>query len=125
MVLTIPLFLVASRVSYGRKNRKKYNWGEYCIPVVYATILVFLYRCLLSIVFAISDQLYNFMDNWDWLVLLAAFTACFKKMLDFSIVKTVWRTILMYAVYFAVISLIIVIAGTLFVIFNYDTLMSI
>jgi len=125
MVLTIPLFLVASRVSYGRKNRKKYNWGEYCIPVVYATILVFLYRCLLSIVFAISDQLYNFMDNWDWLVLLVAFTACFKKMLDFSIVKTVWRTILMYAVYFAVICLIIVIAGTLFVIFNYDTLMSI
>lgn len=125
MVLTIPLYLFASRISYGRNNRKKYNWGEYCIPVVYATILVFLYRCLLSIIYAISDKLYDFLDNWVWVVVLVAFTACFKKMLGFSIVKTVWRTLLMCVVYYAVIILLIVVAGTIFVLINYDTLKSV
>lgn len=125
MVLTIPLYLFASRISYGRNNRKRYNWGEYCIPVVYATILVFLYRCLLSIIFAISDKLYDFLDNWVWVVFLAAFTVCFKKMLGFSIVKTVWRTLLMCVVYYAVIILLIVVAGTIFVLINYDALKSV
>lgn len=125
MVLTIPLYLFASRISYGRNNRKRYNWGEYCIPVVYATILVFLYRCLLSIIYAISDKLYDFLDNWVWVVFLVAFTACFKKMLGFSIVKTVWRTLLMCVVYYAVIILLIVVAGTIFVLINYDTLKSV
>ena len=125
MVLTIPLYLFASRISYGRNNRKRYNWGEYCIPVVYATILVFLYRCLLSIIFAISDKLYDFLDNWVWVVFLAAFTVCFKKMLGFSIVKTMWRTLLMCVVYYAVIILLIVVAGTIFVLINYDALKSV
>jgi hypothetical protein len=125
MVLTIPLYLFAARVSYGKKNRKKYNWGEYCIPVVYATILVFLYRCLLSIIYAMSDKVYTVLNKWIWVVFLAAFTVCFKKMLGFSIVKTVWRTILMCVVYFAVIGLIIVIAGTLFVLLNYNTVRSV
>lgn len=125
MVLTIPLYLFASRISYGRNNRKRYNWGEYCIPVVYATILVFLYRCLLSIIYAISDKLYDFLDNWVWVVFLVAFTACFKKMLGFSIVKTVWRTLLMCVVYYAVIILLIVVAGTIFVLINYDALKSV
>lgn len=125
MVLTIPLYLFASRISYGRNNRKRYNWGEYCIPVVYATILVFLYRCLLSIIFAISDKLYDFLDNWVWVVFLAAFTVCFKKMLGFSIVKTVWRTLLMCVVYYAVIILLIVVAGTIFVLINHDALKSV
>ncbi|MBR6093330.1 MAG: DUF3667 domain-containing protein [Bacteroidales bacterium] len=124
MVLTIPLYLFASRISYGRNNRKKYNWGEYCIPVVYATILVFLYRCLLSIIFAISDKLYDFLDNLVWVVFWAAFTACFKKMLGFSIVKTVWRTVLMCVVYYAVIILMIVVVGSIFVLINYDALKS-
>lgn len=125
MVLTIPLYLFASRISYGRNNRKRYNWGEYCIPVVYATILVFLYRCLLSIIYAMSDKVYTVLNKWIWVVFLAAFTVCFKKMLGFSIVKTVWRTLLMCVVYYAVIILLIVVAGTIFVLINYDALKSV
>ena len=45
-ILTIPIYILAARVSYGKKNRKKYNWGEYCIPIVYSLIVLVLYRCL-------------------------------------------------------------------------------
>jgi RNA polymerase subunit RPABC4/transcription elongation factor Spt4 len=122
MVMTIPVYLLSARVCYGRKNRKRYNWGEYSIPVIYATIMTFLYRCVASICYAFSPKIYDVMDNWAGLVVIVAFTVCFKKMLEFSTVKTVWRTILMDVFYFSVIIGLIVVAGVLFVWINYNAL---
>ena len=122
MALTIPLYILAARISYGRKNRRRYNWGEYCIPVVYATIVVFLYRCIASICFAISKGLFEVLDNWSWIVVLTAFTMCFKKMLEYTIVKTVWRTVVLHVVYFMIVLFLIILFGALFIIVYYDEL---
>lgn len=125
MALTIPLYILAARISYGRKNRRRYNWGEYCIPVVYATIIVFLYRCIASICFAFSRNLFEVMDNWSWIVVLTAFTMCFKKMLEFTIVKTVWRTIVLHVVYYMIVVFLIAVIGVLYILVYFDELKTI
>lgn len=84
--------------------------------------MTFLYRCVASICYAFSPKIYDVMDNWAGLVVIVAFTVCFKKMLEFSTVKTVWRTILMDVFYFSVIIGLIVVAGVLFVWINYNAL---
>lgn len=103
MVLTIPLYILMARWCYGKKNRKRYNWGEYCIPVVYATILVYIYSCVASICYLISDRLYDFFDKWSFVFTIIAYSMCFKKMLEFSVAKTVWRTVLLHVAYFTVV----------------------
>lgn len=110
MLLTIPVYIAMARLCYGRTNRRRYNWGEYCIPVVYATIIVFLYRCLASILFVFSEKIYDSMDSLGWLVTIIAYSICFKKMLEFSVVKTAWRSALVYVFYFATMFVLVVIA---------------
>ena len=61
-ILTIPVYILAARLSYGKKNRKKYNWGEYCIPIVYSLILLVLYRCVMSIVYYFSPEIADKME---------------------------------------------------------------
>ena len=109
-ILTIPVYILAARLSYGKKNRKKYNWGEYCIPIVYSLILLVLYRCVMSIVYYFSPEISDKMENWIILLNIVVFTACFKNMFEFRIVKMVWRsflTIVLYWVLFITIALII------------------
>ena len=111
-ILTIPVYILAARVSFGRKNRKKYNWGEYCIPIVYSLIMLVLYRCLMSIAFYFSPDIADKMQKWTIVLNILFFTACFKKMFDFNVAKMVWRsflTIVFYWVFF--ITLALVIAG--------------
>lgn len=119
MVLTIPIYILAARACYGRKNRKKYNWGEYCIPVVYATIIVTLYRCISSICFAFSTKLYDFLDDWSWAVTVVAFSMCFKKMLEFSIAKTIWKSLVLFVFYWMTLFMLIIVFGILYVIIFY------
>ena len=78
-ILTIPVYLLSARVVYGKKNRKKYNWGEYSIPMVYSLILLILFKCLVSIAYYISSNMADVMDNFTVIVNIIAFTACFKK----------------------------------------------
>ena len=109
-ILTIPVYILAARLSYGKKNRKKYNWGEYCIPIVYSLILLVLYRCVMSIVYYFSPEIADKMEDWIILLNIVVFTACFKNMFEFRIVKMVWRsflTIVLYWVLFITIALII------------------
>ena len=101
---------MAARLSYGKKNRKKYNWGEYCIPIVYSLILLVLYRCVMSIVYYFSPEIADKMEDWIILLNIVVFTACFKNMFEFRIVKMVWRsflTIVLYWVLFITIALMI------------------
>lgn len=100
-ILTIPVYLLSARVVYGKKNRKKYNWGEYSIPMVYSLILLILFKCLVSIAYYISSNMADVMDNFTVIVNIIAFTACFKKMVEFSTLKTVWRSFLLLVFYWA------------------------
>lgn len=105
-ILTIPIYILAARVCFGKRNRKKYNWGEYCIPIVYSSVLLVLYRCLMSIVFYFSPELSEKMDDLIIILNIIVFTACFRKMFDFKVVKMVWRsflTIVFYGLFLAFI----------------------
>ena len=109
-ILTVPFYIFAARVCYGKKNRKRYNRGEYCIPIIYSLIIVVLYQCLTSIAFYFSDAIYDQMDNLNPLVTIAAFTACFRKMMEFDVAKMVWRSFLVHVFYYVVVVAIVGIA---------------
>ena len=109
-ILTVPFYIFAARACYGKKNRKRYNRGEYCIPIIYSLIIVVLYQCLTSIAFYFSDAVYDQMDNLNPLVTIAAFTACFRKMMEFDVAKMVWRSFLVHVFYYIVVVAIVAIA---------------
>ena len=109
-ILTIPFYIFAARVCYGKKNRKRYNRGEYCIPIIYSLIIVVLYQCLTSIAFYFSDAICDTMDDLNLLVTIAAFTACFRKMMEFDVAKMVWRSFLVHLFYYIVVVAIVAIA---------------
>lgn len=102
-ILTIPVYILAARLSYGRQNRRKYNWGEYCIPMVYSLVLLVLYRCLMSIVFYFSHTMADKMDDFMFVINIVVFTICFKKMMGFKTLKTVWRSFLVLVFYWILI----------------------
>lgn len=106
-VFTIPVYILAARMGYGRKNRRKYNWGEYCIPMVYSLILLVLYRCLMSIAFYFSPPVADKMDNYTFLVNIVVFTACFKKMMGFNLLATAWRSFMTFVLYWILLLSII------------------
>lgn len=105
-MLTLPLFAIATRAAYGRKNRKRYNWAEYLVAITYSMVMVVLYRCLTSLMFLVSESVSDRMGTLMPLVITIAFTACFRKMLGFGIAKTAWRSILTVLLYYAVLGLI-------------------
>ena len=102
-ILTIPFYIFAARVCYGKKNRKRYNRGEYCIPIIYSLIIVVLYQCLTSIAFYFSKSLYDTMDDLNMVVTIIAFTVCFKKMMEFNVPKMIWRSFLVHVLYYVVV----------------------
>jgi hypothetical protein len=115
-ILTIPVYLLSARVVYGRKNRKKYNWGEYSIPIVYSLILLILFKCLVSIAYYFSSEVADVINNFTVIINIIAFTACFKKMVEFSTLKTAWRSFLLivfYWTFFITLAVVAVILAAL------------
>lgn len=55
-VLTLPLAVIAARACYGKNNRKRYNWAEYTIVVVYSTVILMLFQCLTKLLFPIGPE---------------------------------------------------------------------
>lgn len=102
-ILTIPFYIFSARVCFGRNNRKKYYRGEYCIPIIYSLVIVVFYRCLTSIAFYFSDLVFESMEKFNTAVTIIAFTACFKKMMGFSVIKMAWRSFLLNAFYIMVV----------------------
>ena len=99
-ILTIPVYILAARVCFGRKNRKKYNWGEYCIPIVYSLIMLVLYRCVMSIVYYFSPAAAEVMGGNLLIILtVVVFAATFRKMFDFGVGKMLWRSFLLIVFY--------------------------
>ena len=99
-MLTLPLFLFAARVCYGKSNRKRYYRAEYLVAITYSMVMVVLYRCLVSLIYPISQSFSESMGDFMPLVIAVAFTVCFRKMMGFSIAKTVWRSLLTVALYY-------------------------
>ena len=114
-LLTLPLLLVAARACYGRENRKRYYWAEYIITIVYAMVIVVLFRCLTRVTYLFDHDLALSLGFvLSPLIIVVAFTACFRKMLGFSIVKTAWRSILVVLLYSAMLFFIALIGAIVF-----------
>ena len=108
-MLTLPLFVVAARKCYGKENRKRYNRAEYIVAIVYAMVMLVLYRCLINLIYPISPHFYERMAFYEPVAIITALTACFRKMMGFSTVKTVWRSTLTVAFYCLLIATIVTI----------------
>ena len=113
-LLTLPLLVVAARACYGRDNRKRYYWAEYIITIVYAMVIVVLFRCLTKCTYLFDHDLALSLGfTLAPIVIVVAFTACFRKMLGFSIAKTAWRSILTVLLYSLMLFSLLLI-GTIF-----------
>lgn len=117
IMLTLPLFLLTTRAWYGKTNRKRYNRAEYIVAITYSMVMVILYRCLVSLVYPFSESACDTMGNFIPLVIIAAFTACFHKMLGFSIAKTVWRSLLAIILYYMILFFLLFTALIVYVVF--------
>lgn len=116
-MLTLPLFLLVARAWYGKINRKRYYRAEYIVAITYSMVMVVLYRCLVSLIYPFSEHISETMGNWMPMVIVVAFTACFRKMLGFSIVKTAWRSLLAVVLYYMLLAFVIVSVLVIYAIF--------
>lgn len=123
IILTLPLALVAARTCYGKKNRKRYNWAEYAIVVVYSTVILMLFRCLTKLLFPIDPKTTtSYGILLSPLISVVANTACFRKMLGFSVAKTAWRSLLTELLYYMLIvvaMLVIAIISAVYIVEKY------
>ena len=116
-VLTLPLAVIAARACYGKSNRKRYNWAEYTIVIVYSTVILILFRSLTKLLFPIGPETTTAIGiALSPLVAIIANTVCFRKVLGFSLGKTVWRSILMESLYYMMTGLLIVVIGITYIV---------
>ena len=105
-MLTLPLFVIAARICFGKQNRKRYYWAEYTVALVYALVILVLYRCVINILYPISTSIYETMAILESIAIITALTACFRRMMGFSTVKTIWRSTLTTALYYIMLGMI-------------------
>ena len=115
-MFTLPLLVLAARACYGKSNRKRYNRTEYTVAIVYASVIVVLYRCIVSLAYLASPNISGKLGTFMPLVLVIASTACFKKMMGFSIAKMVWRSVLSTALYYLLLGSLLIL-GVVILIF--------
>ncbi|MBO7082744.1 MAG: DUF3667 domain-containing protein [Bacteroidales bacterium] len=109
-LLTLPLLVVAARACFGKSNRKRYYWAEYIIAVVYASVIVVLFRCLVKLVYPFAPDLSMTIGFLVApLVIIPALTACFRKMLGFNVAKTAWRSTLTFILYYQMLGVLVLI----------------
>ena len=121
-MLTLPLFVIAARICYGKQNRKRYYWAEYIVAVVYASVILVLYRCVIGLIYPISPNIYETMAFLESIAIITALTACFRRMMGFSTIKTIWSSTLTLALYYIMLGLIlfiVIIPITLYLAFKY------
>ena len=112
-MLTLPLFVIAARKCFGKLNRKRYYWAEYIVATVYAMVILVLYRCVINLIYPLSTDIYAIMAFLEPIAVITALTVCFKKMMGFSTIKTIWRSTLTLVLYYLMLGaiLLIVIIG--------------
>lgn len=116
-MLTLPLFLFAARVCYGKSNRRRYYRAEYLVAITYSMVIVVIYLWLASLTYLFSESISDRMGAYMPFAFVLAFTACLRKMMGFSIAKTAWRSLLTVVLYYftlGIIMLIGIIFGIIF-----------
>lgn len=116
-MLTLPLFLFAARVCYGKSNRRRYYRAEYLVAITYSMVMVVIYLWLGSLMYLFSESISDKMGLYMPFAFVVAFTVCLRKMMGFSIKKTVWRSFLAVVLYYTTlgfIALIGIIFGIIF-----------
>ena len=114
-MLTLPLFLFAARVCYGKSNRRRYYRAEYLVAITYSMVIVVIYLWLGSLIYLFSESLSDKMGVYMPFAFVTAFTVCLRKMMGFSIKKTVWRSLLTVLLYYMTLGFIALI-GIIFAI---------
>ncbi len=108
-MLTIPIFLFAARVVYSKHNRKQFYRAEYVVAIAYSMVMVVLYQCLISLMYLISESTSELMSNLIPIAIIAALTACFRKMLGFGVAKITWRSLLAVVLYYMILGVALII----------------
>lgn len=103
-LLTLPFLAFAARVCFGKQNRKRYNWAEYIIILVYASVFVIFYRILGSLAYLASPHITGKILLMLPLITIIALAVCFKKAMGFGIAQTILRSVLTYVLYFLMIT---------------------
>lgn len=117
-IVTLPLAVMAARACYGKSNRKRYYWAEYIVGIVYATVIVILFRCLTKLFYPLEPDIFTTIGIFfSPLVAIVANTACFRKMLGFSVAKTAWRSVLSRLLYFLMMATILFFIIVIFAIY--------
>ena len=114
-MLTLPLFIIAARWCYGKQNRKHYYWAKYTVAMVYAMVFLVLYRCVINLIYPFSPNFFEKMAFFEPVAVIIALTACFRKMLGFSTIKTIWRSALTTGLYYLLIGTIAFVAIIAFI----------
>lgn len=116
-MLTIPLFLFAARICYGKSNRKRYYRAEYLVAIAYSMVIVVIFLWLVSLMYLFSESISDKLSFYMPFAFVVAFTVCLRKMMGFGIRKTVWRSLLTVVLYYCTlgfIALIGIIFGIIF-----------
>ena len=78
-------------------------------------VIVVLFRCLTKVTYLFDHDLALSLGFLlSPLVIVIAFTACFRKMLGYSIVKTAWRSILTVLLYCLMLFFLVLIGAIVF-----------
>ena len=116
-MLTLPLFLFAARICYGKRNRRRYYRAEYLVAITYSMVIVVIFLWLVSLMYLFSESISNRMGSYMPFAFVIAFTVCLRKMMGFGIRKTIWRsllTVLLYYMTLGIVALIGIIVGIIY-----------
>ena len=108
-MLTIPLFLFAARICYGKSNRKRYYRAEYLVAIAYSMVIVVIFLWLVSLMYLFSESISDKLSFYMPFAFVVAFTVCLRKMMGFGIRKTVWRSLLTVVLYYCTLGFIMLI----------------
>ena len=108
-MLSLPLFLFAARICFGKSNRRRYYRAEYLVAITYSMVIVVIYLWLISLTYLFSESISDRMGFYIPFVTLIASTVCLRKMMGFSIGKTIWRSLLTVALYYMTLGFIVLI----------------
>ena len=109
-MLTLPLYLLSARLCYGKNNRKRYYRAEYLVAIAYSSVIVIIYRWLVSLTYLISNGFSNRMGSFMPIATAIALFVCLRKMMGFSIAKTAWRSLLTVVLYYVILGFIVLTA---------------
>lgn len=67
----------------------------------------------------LSTAIYEKMSIYEPFAIILVLTACFRRMMGFSLAKTIWRSTLTVSLYYIMLGLLIGIASIVFVLYLY------